>query len=250
MRTNRVLGATLLTLGAMASGAVAQPPEPDLVLDPAGLTIKAGRIAKVGVAKTALDAIKWVNTNELLDVVPSESGRWAAVMSQVPGKYRIALYGVKSGKDQPPVLTEPIYVTITVEAAAAPPAAGVAIPTAPPSAPEPLARAIGAAHEADRAAGTAGSLHRLAIVLHEGSLAAADPAVKTWDDLFNRLGYFAGLWGVHGKSPQVHKVIAAAAFKTFPGAANPSGVLSPSDRQGAALFLAEMSGVVEMLSLR
>lgn len=81
---------------------------------PAELTLQPNRLGKLeAVSETQ---VRWINVHEHLDLIPDSSGKFAIVMSAVPGRYKVAAF--TSGKDGLP--QEPAYCVVIVVGATPP----------------------------------------------------------------------------------------------------------------------------------
>jgi hypothetical protein len=108
----------ILLLASLAAVAVAGE-----VKLPAEVRVKPGRLAKI-VAECADKApVRWVNVHADLDLIESETGRWAMLSSPRPGLYKVAAYSDMGGP--------PAYVVVVVEGDVVPP------PVPPPPVPPP-----------------------------------------------------------------------------------------------------------------
>ena len=85
---------------------------------------KVGRLLKVEATASDPKVIRWLNVHDDLDVIESETGRYATVLAVKPGRYKIALYSDAGGP--------PSYSVIVAEGEAPKP------PTPdPPTPPDP-----------------------------------------------------------------------------------------------------------------
>ena len=138
--------------------------------------VGVGRLAKIEAVASDPKQIRWVNVHPDLDVIESETGRWAIVSSPKAGRYKLAAYSDAGGP--------PSYVVVTVEGPTPPPVPPTPVdPPAPPD--EPLAAAVRVAYAKESSPLKAGQLAFLAAVF-----AAAAPLVDasaTNADLFARL---------------------------------------------------------------
>lgn len=91
--------AIALALAGQALGQVALPAE---------YRIKLGRLGKLEAQSKS--TVKWINLHDGLDLIADSSGRWAIVLGNTPGKYKVAAYAC--GEDGP---TEPAYCLVVVE---------------------------------------------------------------------------------------------------------------------------------------
>jgi hypothetical protein len=68
---------------------------------------KVGRLLKVEATASDPKIVRWLNVHEDLDVIESETGRYATVLAVKPGRYKIALYSDAGGP--------PAYCVIVAE---------------------------------------------------------------------------------------------------------------------------------------
>jgi hypothetical protein len=108
----------ILLLASLAAVAVAGE-----VKLPAEVRVKPGRLAQVEAVSTDGKMIRWVNVHDGLDVIPSESGKWAIVSAPTAGRFKIAAYSDAGGP--------PSYCIVIVEGDVVPP------PVPPPPVPPP-----------------------------------------------------------------------------------------------------------------
>lgn len=114
-----VLLSLLLAWQAFAAEVRIDPPAP----------VKPGRLLRITATASDPKAIRWVNTNPDLDLIESETGRWAIASSPKAGRYRIAAYSDAGGP--------PTYVDVVVEGET--PAPVPPRPVDPPSPVDPPA---------------------------------------------------------------------------------------------------------------
>lgn len=104
---------------------------------PAEVKVKVGRLLKVEATNSdAGKVVRWINTNEDVDLIESETGKHATVLATKAGRYKIAAYSDAGGP--------PAYCVINSEPDAPVP------PPLPPLPPQSdLAKAFQAAYNAD-----------------------------------------------------------------------------------------------------
>jgi hypothetical protein len=84
---------------------------------PAEVKLKVGRLGKIEATATDPKQIRWINLSPDLDVIESETGRYATVLPVKAGTYKIALYSdaggppsycvIVAGDPPPPVPPDP-----------------------------------------------------------------------------------------------------------------------------------------------
>lgn len=96
---------------------------------PPEVKVRPGRLTKIEAVASDKAAIRYINVHDALDLIESETGRWAIVTSAVPGRYRIAAYSDAGGP--------PAYCVVIVEGEAPkpPPDPKVDPPTPKPPTP-------------------------------------------------------------------------------------------------------------------
>lgn len=101
------------------------------------VTLQAGRLATVE-AQSEGKIIRWINPNLQVDLIPSESGRWAIIAAPTPGKYPIFAYTAINGE---PTKAARCYVVVSttppVPPGPTPPTPPGPTPPTPPTPPEP-----------------------------------------------------------------------------------------------------------------
>jgi hypothetical protein len=138
--------ACLTLVPALAYTARGQDPRPDIVV-PASIKARPGHLHKI-TAQTSLDSLRWINLNDDVDLIPSDTGNWIiiavnpsnATLRRHGGStidYKIAAYGAKAtaGKAVP---TDPVYITIQVDMPLPPTPPTPPTPPSPPTPPAPI----------------------------------------------------------------------------------------------------------------
>lgn len=88
---------------------------------PEAVSVKPGRMVRIP-ATGAEKTVRWINTSEDADLIPSETGKYAIFSAMVPGRYKVAAYTTEANE-----ATEPVYCVVTVEGT----------PPTPPTPPVP-----------------------------------------------------------------------------------------------------------------
>lgn len=184
---------------------------------PVKVAAKPGRMVKLE-AKTASDKrIEWVYDPSQVDLIASETGKWAVVTAQDKGVFRISWYTALDGQptrpgvfiitvlpDAPPLPTPP-GPTPNPPAPTPPP------PNPPPPAPSELTQKLQFAFAADKAAANVRELQRVSLVGLYAAMAdhCQDKSITNLGSLLADLKKAAGTMIAPGGLVEVRKIIAA-----------------------------------------
>lgn len=176
-----LLTAMMIVSGVMGADVPAAPVRATRVtFATSEIKLKPGRLGKIEVTFQPVEgkAIKWINLADDLDLIPSESGKWAVITSLTPKTYRVAAYSATTD-GQP---TDPTYCTIIVEGETPPgPAPG---PTPPAPIDDPLLSVLSPIFGADQSPTKREDVLKLASVYDLASTTTVvDPAVTTRSQL-------------------------------------------------------------------
>ena len=238
----------LLALVAFAHAARAQ----DIVV-PATVNLRQGHMTLVSVQST-VGAVKWINLNQDVDVIPFPDGVSAVVC--VPptsticagGKrvgdtvtYKIGVYGAKLGKDgKTPTPTDPAYIQLVVTLPGpTPPGPG---PGPGPGPTDPLTALVATAYAQETDAGKAGEAVLFsALYTYVASQVAT---AGTWQALQAAMVAQATKLNITGKLQVVQAAVTNEFVKEVPGAATGTGAISAADATAAAAFWNRAAAVV------
>lgn len=203
---------------------------------PKELSVKPGRLLKIA-ATTDATSLKWVASDDV-DLIESESGKWAIFLAPAPGKYKVHVVG----SDAKGNLSHACCVVTVEGAPPTPPGPG---PTPPPPGPvDPLTASFQAAYTTDPASvlEKQQQLKALADLYAAAAQHVQDTtAVKTVGDIRSDL---ASASKTLGKSlVGVRKLIAAAVAGVLPTA--PGTVLTPDLRASAAVVFGRVANALK-----